>query len=126
MRGWQPIVFSVVMAATMTWSAAARSEQGVDPTAGVARTACPAPEGALKLRDEEVHDWSACEKWVWSCIAQGREANLFVRRCTVPRTTENDDLRTSLKDLAFEEPARFASSNALSGNFLLTILWQPV
>ena len=46
--------------------------------------ACPAVSGELGLRPEHAEGeaaWSACERWVWSCIREGKEANLFVKRC---------------------------------------------
>ena len=94
---------------------------GEGSTAG----ACPVAEQPLNLKFDEANTWTACEKWVWSCIVQGQEANLFVRKCVEPRSRDNENLRKTWLDRIFEDPSQFQASNALSGRFLLKILWLP-
>src|SRR5262249_27427352 len=55
--------------------------------------ACTAPAGDLGLRPEEDRTWTACEKWAWSCIRQGKEANCYEKMCLVPRSEANNSAR---------------------------------
>jgi hypothetical protein len=90
--------------------------------------ACKAPEEPLALREEDERGpgaWTDCEKWVWSCIRQGKEANLFAKECTVPRSPRFDALRMKLRFAPFVDPERYAAANALSDEFIRTILWAP-
>lgn len=84
---------------------------------------CSAPTVDLGLRPEEAQAWSACEKWVWFCIRQGKEANLFIKQCTDPRPGKEDrNWRTPFRLAPFYEPDRYQTSNALGDGFLRTIL----
>ena len=87
------------------------------------RTACPAPEVKLELRAEDEAAWSACEKWVWSCILQGKEANLYEKACLVPRSVENGKAREKTQYEPFVNPDAHPT-NLLGDEFLRTILWQ--
>jgi len=89
---------------------------------------CKAPEEPLALRKEDEQGpgaWTDCEKWVWSCIRQGKEANLFAKECMVPRSPRFDALRTKLRFAPFVNPERYEAANALSDGFVRTILWAP-
>jgi len=35
---------------------------------------CEAPRGDLDLVKGDEESWTPCEKWVWSCIRDGKEA----------------------------------------------------
>jgi hypothetical protein len=85
---------------------------------------CELPPGDLQLRKEEDQAWSVCEKWVWSCIRQGKEANLYEKKCLEPRTAENAKAREKWKFAAFDNPDQHELTSALSDEFLRTILWQ--
>lgn len=88
--------------------------------------ACSAPEGDLGLRPVEAEAWTVCEKWVWSCIRQGKEANLYIKECTDPRPGKEDvNWKKPFKLSPFFEPNRFQETNALGDGFLRTILSQP-
>jgi hypothetical protein len=84
---------------------------------------CPAPEGKLELRPEDATTWSPCEKWVWSCILQGKEANLYEKKCFVPRSKENTEARAKSQYEPFVNPDAH-DANLLGDEFLRTILWQ--
>jgi hypothetical protein len=88
---------------------------------------CFAPLDDTGIGDAEKSAWSACEKWVWSCIRQGQEANLFDKTaCQRPRSVENALLRKKLRLAPFKDPEIYEKSNALSDDFLLTILTNPL
>lgn len=88
----------------------------------------PEPKACERLPDDptilepEKSDWTDCEKWAWSCIRQGLEANFFTKECLKPRTSAQSDARKRLRLAAFFRPERFAADNALSDGFLLTVL----
>jgi hypothetical protein len=89
--------------------------------------ACPASEVKLDLRTEDANGekaWSACEKWVWSCILQGKEANLYEKKCFVPRSKENSEARADKQYEPFVNPDSRDKANLLGDGFLRTILWQ--
>ncbi len=86
-------------------------------------TACPVPEVKLELRPEDETAWSPCEKWVWSCILQGKEANLYEKKCLVPRSKENNEARAKSQYEPFVNPDAHPT-NLLGDGFLRTILWQ--
>jgi hypothetical protein len=89
--------------------------------------ACPAPEVKLELRAEDdagEKAWSPCEKWVWSCILQGKEANLYEKKaCLVPRSKENSEARAKWQYEPFANPDAH-EANLLRDPFLRAILWQ--
>jgi hypothetical protein len=92
--------------------------------------ACEAPKEQLMLRAQEetgAAAWSPCERWVWSCIRGGQEANLFAKQCTPPRPVKgrHPNLRAPYKFAPFVEPERWEGANALSDGFLRTILSVP-
>ena len=90
-------------------------------------TACPVPEVKLELRPEdETGDraWTPCEKWVWSCIVRGLEANLYEKQCFDPRSTKNREARLGRQYEPFVNPDKHAAANLLSDHFLRTILWR--
>ena len=91
------------------------------------KSACPAPEGKLELRPEDETGekaWTPCEKWVWSCIVRGLEANLYEKECLDPRSTKNREARAGRQYEPFVNPDKHAAANLLSDHFLRTILWR--
>ncbi len=94
---------------------------------------CATPLNDGDIGADERGSWSDCEKWVWSCIVKGEEANLFAKRpdasttdgCRKARSKEASELRTRLRLAAFKDPGRFETANAISDKFLLTILTNP-
>ncbi len=66
--------------------------------------------------------WSACERWVWSCIRDGKEANLFARACFVPRSREQFRSRIPYKLRPFIDPDNGMKDNLLSAEFLVGIV----
>ena len=88
--------------------------------------ACAAQPDDPSIRPEEKSKWSDCEKWVWSCLRQGLEANLFSKAaCMVPRSAESNNLRKRLRLAAFYKPERFEKSNLISGSFVVTAITDP-
>ena len=86
--------------------------------------ACPATaEEKLELRAAATALWTPCEKWVWSCILRGEEANLFDKQCYVPRSKENTAARDNSKYAPFLDPDRH-TANQLGDDFLRTVLWD--
>ena len=78
------------------------------------------------ILDKEKARWTDCEKWVWSCLRQGLEANLFAKTaCQTPRATETVELRQRLRLAPFVKPERYADTNLLSGAFLVTVVTSP-
>jgi hypothetical protein len=84
--------------------------------------ACIVPKEDSGLREEDELDWTPCEKWVWSCIRVGKEANLHDKLCVVPRSDESNQVRSLYRYAAFYEPDRYQTTNALSSAFLRKIL----
>lgn len=79
---------------------------------------CP----AVAADDDLQRTWSDCERFVWSCLKDGKEANLYARECVLPRTARNGELRREMRYAPFIEPSRFASANLLSPRFLHALL----
>jgi hypothetical protein len=86
---------------------------------------CGAPKDDSTIRKEDADRWSPCERWVWSCVRQGLEANLFERECVEPRSERMEDLRKKWRDLPLEGPGQIAESNALGDKFLRAIISTP-
>lgn len=80
-------------------------------------TCDPVPEGL-----DRDPTWTACEQWVWWCIAEGLEANLYAKQCTEPRTTRMRQLRAPWKYAPFIAPDAFREQNRISAGFLRRIL----
>jgi hypothetical protein len=88
---------------------------------------CPVVNVDLGLRPEHVQGeaaWNACERWVWSCIREGKEANLFAKRCLEPRVPETAALVRQQRYAAFVEPDRYRDTNRLNGAFLRGLLFH--
>ncbi len=102
-----------------------RADDG--PVEFPAPTPCFAPldDTGIGIEPAEKAKWSACEKWVWSCIRLGQEANLFLKQCLKPRQGEATAPRKLFRLAAFVDPDQYKASNALSDKFLITILTQP-
>ena len=83
---------------------------------------CFAPLDDTGIGDTEKSAWTPCEKWVWSCIRQGLEANLFTKTCVKPRTADMSGPRKKFRLVPFVEPQKYKTSNALSDKFLGKIL----
>ena len=85
---------------------------------------CQEPEGDIGLRPEEKGAWTTCEKWVWSCIRQGKEANLYAKECANPRPSKEEKARLiePFRFAPFYDPDRLSQRNALGDQFLRTIL----
>ena len=83
--------------------------------------ACPAVEG-LQLSGEENQSWNLCDKWAWSCIAQGLEVNFFTKECVEQRSPASKAARAKYKYSAFYMPDRFKEANGLSKRFIYTVL----
>ena len=123
------VLSSLVFALVLSTSA---HSQDVKPLFPDPET-CAAPLNDGDLGSDERGSWSDCEKWVWSCIVKGDEANLFAKRpdastpdgCRKARSKEASELRTRLRLAAFKDPGRFETANAISDKFLLTILTNP-
>ncbi len=88
--------------------------------------ACPAEADDPTIAEPEKAAWTACEKFVWSCIRKGEEANLFLKSCIKPRTTVQSEARKRHRLAPFFNPERYASTNAISDSFVLTLLQNPV
>jgi hypothetical protein len=89
--------------------------------------ACPEVPGDLGLRPEQAQGesaWNACERFVWSCIRDGKEANLFAKRCLEPRVLATALLVRHQRYAPFIDPERYRDTNRLGGNFLRTILFH--
>jgi len=83
----------------------------------VKATCDPVPEGL-----DRDPTWTACEQWVWWCIAEGLEANLYAKQCTEPRTTRMRQLLAPWKYAPFIAPDAFREQNRISAGFLRRIL----
>ena len=83
---------------------------------------CTAPADDTGLADAEKTSWNDCEKWVWSCIRQGLEANLFSKQCLTPRQADTTAVRKKFKLVPFVDPDLYKTSNGLSDHFLIKIL----
>jgi hypothetical protein len=88
----------------------------------IAGAPSPQPCPEVQARDEQQRNWSACERFVWSCLIAGREANLFARECAEPRTPRNGELRRAMRYAPFIAPERFKDTNLIGSRFLHTIL----
>lgn len=95
-------------------------------------TACPAVAGTSAddastsdaTSSEAADDpaWNACDKWVWHCIRQGGEANLFAKECAELRSDRSRELRRVYKYAPFTDPDTYSETNGLSKNFVYDIL----
>jgi hypothetical protein len=85
--------------------------------------ACELPKEDLGLRKED-EAWSTCEKFAWSCIRRGMEANLYEKACLVPRSAESNQARDRAKYAPFVDPNAYAAHNLLGDQFLRAVLWQ--
>lgn len=115
-------IASAVLFAAFTFAAAAAEDP---PPEFPEPIACAIQPDDPSIAPAEKGAWSECEKWVWSCIKNGREANLFTKQCVIPRTSEQYVLRKKFRLAPFFKPERYATDNALSDRFLLTILQNP-
>ena len=116
------VAFGLVVTGSY-WPCAAEPDPHVFPET----TYCLDPDIPLTLGAPEAEAWWPCEKWVWSCIVQGKEANLFAKRCTNPRRdSDEQDYRKDYLFAPFVTPDDYASKNALSDSFLRTILSNPI
>ncbi len=87
---------------------------------------CPTPSLEIDLQPDESKRWTACEKWVWSCIVRGKEANLFAKKCTLARPDGDEpNFRKRYKFEPFLRPDIYKTSNAIGSGFLRSILWKP-
>lgn len=86
---------------------------------------CIAQPDDPTIADAEKAKWSDCEKWVWSCIREGNEANLFTKECLTPRTPAQKGARDRFRLAPFYKPDDFQASNALGDRFLIAILTNP-
>lgn len=87
---------------------------------------CGPPEGTLPPEAPGESHWTACETWVWSCVVQGKEANLFAKTCTNPRRDfDEPDFRAPYAMAPFYQPDDFAETNALSDGFVRALLAEP-
>jgi hypothetical protein len=89
--------------------------------------ACPAVTADLGLRLEHADGpaaWNACERFVWSCIRAGMEANLYNKRCLEPRVPETSRIIRRLRYAPFVEPDRYKEANLLRGGFLRAVLFH--
>lgn len=85
---------------------------------------CPVPDPAFDTEYQPV--WTQCERWVWTCIRGGLEANLHLKLCVKGRRDGDEPrYRAPYTLAAFYDPDRFAQANALSDNLIRTILSDP-
>ena len=124
---FQTAVLATIAAALLSAEAAA---QQPDPASIEFKTyrapVCLRPEGNLGLKPQDAGKWTACEQWVWSCIRQGKEANLYIKECTNPRPGNSEpNWRKPFQYAPFFEPERYQHTNALSDGFLRSILADP-
>ncbi len=88
--------------------------------------ACAPQADDPTILDKDKVRWTDCEKWTWSCLRQGLEANLFAKTaCQTPRASETVELRQRLRLAPFVKPERYAESNLLSGAFLVAVVTNP-
>jgi hypothetical protein len=113
---WRPIAIAVVFSISLLLG---RPTVADEPATKV----CPTVETNLGLRPEEEQAWSVCEKWVWSCLREGKEANLYEKACFVPRSRENSAAHEKWRYEPFANPDGHGT-NLLSDQFLRTVLWQ--
>lgn len=83
--------------------------------------ACPVVED-LGLAPDDDRAWSGCEKWAWSCIRYGREANFFAKKCVELRSREANELRARFRYAPFRHPDSYREANGIGGPFLYAIL----
>ncbi len=85
--------------------------------------ACAAQPDDPTILDKDKARWTDCEKWTWSCLRQGLEANLFAKgSCQVRRSVESNTLRRNYRLAPFYKPERFSESNLLSGAYIETLI----
>lgn len=82
--------------------------------------------GPLQVNSAILETWTACERWVWSCIADGKEANMFARVCASPRRDNDEPNHRGAYGFApFHQPDAYRASNAIGDGFLRQILTDP-
>ena len=113
----------VIAAAVATLASSARADD--PPPEFPDAVACFAPLDDTALQPLERAAWTACEKWAWSCIRKGEEANFFAKSCVVPRQQDAKTLRKRFRLAPFVNPDQYKAANALSDKFLITILTNP-
>jgi len=87
---------------------------------------CALPQEDLGLSKEDDNKWSVCEKWVWSCIRKGKEANLFAKECAEPRPDADAvNHRKPYICAPLIDPDRYAETNGIGDEFLRALLWHP-
>ncbi|MEQ1670783.1 MAG: hypothetical protein ABL893_08000, partial [Hyphomicrobium sp.] len=86
---------------------------------------CVAPNDTAGIAETDRTRWTDCEKWAWSCIRQGLEANLYAKTCFVPRQEDAKAGRAKFKLAPFVHPDDYKATNAISGDFLIALLTNP-
>lgn len=84
------------------------------------------PDAKTDYGSEYKPEWTPCERWVWSCIRDGLEANLHIKQCVKGRRDGDEpSYRAPYLYAAFYDPDRLARANALSDGFVRAIASDP-
>lgn len=95
------------------------------PGEAAAAEGCATPAD-LGLPEQELARWTQCQKWVWHCVRNGKEANLFAKVCMHPRGDAAEKLRKASRFEPFINPVKYETSNALTDDFLIALLTDPI
>ncbi len=120
------IVASVALGMTLSshrgWS------QTPDPSIPVPPVqTCGEPDTQVPMPARYMEHWSVCEKWVWSCVARGLEANLYAKVCSSARRDGDEVNHRKPYELApLLNPDIYAATNSISDAFLRDLLTDPV
>lgn len=99
----------------------AAAQQIEPPQADPASSCRPPPDSELLIAADQQRDWSPCEKWIWSCLSNELEANMFQRQCVEPRSARAKEWREAARLEPFRSPDRY-SSNAVRHQFIADLL----
>jgi hypothetical protein len=123
LRSWA-IAFAFALGIGVGILAVSAARADLAPEFPEPKACAPQPDDPTILPAEK-SDWTDCERWAWSCIRKGEEANFFTKECLKPRTTAQSEARKRLRLAPFFQPERYESTNALSDRFLMSLLDNP-
>ena len=115
-------LLAALFVAIVVFSWRQTSAQQASSIASETASACRPPmDDDLGLSPPERTSWSPCEKWIWSCLRKGQEANLFKRACATSRSKLASDWRDETQFIPFISPDRQVS-NAVRSQFVVDLL----